>query len=126
MGIEKVGMAFHEYCVSNKILKVLLPLSMPVLLVTAALGFIQDFVSLGSVLGALIYVGFFLGILLTFAKSEYRILSIGLCIHAAGYVFGIVKLLIKYHSLSWSSLIYILAWGFFAYMAYKKSIKMAA
>lgn len=124
MGIEKVGISFNEYCANNKILKVLLPLSVPILLVTAVIRFLQNFISIGSVASALVYVGFILGVLLTFAKSEYKMMSIGIGICILDYAYAVLMSLIKYQSISWGSLIYILIWGFFAFMAYKKSIKL--
>lgn len=122
MQLEKVGNVWHEYCLTNRILKILLPLNIPLLMITAILRNLQNFVSLGSVPGVLVYVGFVTGVLLTFAKSEYRMLSIGIGIYLLDYVYAIARSLFKYHSINWSSMMYLLIWGYFAYAAYKKSI----
>lgn len=126
MGIEKVGSVFHEYCVQNKILRLVLPISEILLLVTAVLKVVENFISIGSLMSAAVYILFFLAVLLTFAKSDYRVLSLGIGISIFDYVFVFFRNLISYRILSWNSLVYILAWGFFAYMAYKKSIKLAS
>lgn len=123
MQLEKVGSVWHEYCLANKVLKILLPLNIPLLMVTAVLRNLQNFISLGSAAGVIIYVGFITGILLTFAKAEYRMLSVGMGIYMLDYVYGISRSLLKYHNINWGSIMYLLVWGYFTYAAYKKSIK---
>lgn len=124
MGIEKVGAVFHEYCSQNKFLKVLLPINLPLLFIMAGLRVFQNFVNLGSGVGVVVYVGFILGVLLTFAKAEYQMLSIGIGILCFDYVYGFVHTLFRFHRLNWSSILYLLMWGLFAYMAYKKSLRL--
>jgi uncharacterized integral membrane protein len=126
MGIEKVGIVFNEYCCNNKFLKVLLPINIPLLFIFAILRNVQNFISIGSSTGTIVYIGFILSVLLTFSKSEYRMLSIGLGVFSLDYVFNILRSLFKYHLLNWSSIIYLVVWGFFAFMAYKKSLRMNA
>lgn len=126
MGIEKVGIVFNEYCCSNKFLKVLLPINIPLLFVFAVLRNVQNFISLGSLVGTVVFIGFILSVLLTFSKSEYRMLSIGLGIYALDYIFNILRSLFKFHYINWSSVLYLALWGFFAFMAYKKSLRMGA
>ncbi|MFR3729060.1 hypothetical protein [Lacrimispora sp.] len=124
MSIEKVGIVFKEYCSSNKFLKILLPINIPLLFIMAILRNVQNFISMGSVTGTIIYVGFLLSVLLTFAKSEYRMLSIGIGIYAIDYIYTILHSLFKYHRLNWSSIIYLLIWGYFSFTAYKKSLQI--
>lgn len=126
MGIENVGIVFNEYCCNNKFLKVLLPINIPLLFIFAILRNVQNFISIGSSTGAIVFFGFILSALLTFSKSEYRMLSIGLGIYSLDYVYSIVRYLFKYHILNWSSIIYLVVWGFFAFMAYKKSLRINA
>lgn len=126
MGIEKVGIVFNEYCCNNKFLKVLLPINIPLLFIFAILRNVQNFISIGSSTGTIVYIGFILSVLLTFSKSEYRMLSIGLGVFSLDYVFNILRSLFKYHLLNWSSIIYLVVWEFFAFMAYKKSLRMNA
>lgn len=126
MGIEKVGVVFQEYCLNHRILKVLLPLSMPILLVSAILRVVQTFISLGSVVSVVVFVGYILGILLVFAMSEYQIMAIGIGIYSLGYVITLLRTLISIHMLSWSSALYLVIWAFFAYLAYQKSIQLSA
>jgi uncharacterized integral membrane protein len=126
MGIEKVGIAFNEYCCNNKFLKVLLPINIPLLFICAILRNVQNFISIGSSTGAIVFFGFILSVLLTFSKSEYRMLSIGLGIYSLDYVYSIVRYLFKYQTLNWNSIIYFVVWGFFAFMAYKKSLRINA
>lgn len=123
MGIEKVGVDFYDYCCNNRFLKVLLPINIPLLFIMAILKIIQNFISFGSAANTIIYIVFILSILLTFAKSEYRILSIGIGIYAFDYIINILRSLFKYHSLNWGSIIYLIFWGFIAYKSYKKSLR---
>jgi len=126
MGIEKVGIVFHEYCAQNKILKLVLPISNILLMATSVLKVIQNFISMGSLMATVVYVVFILAVLLTFAKSDYRTLSLGMGIYLFDYVYGFFRTLVRYQRLNWSALTYFLLWAFFAYMAYKKSIKLAS
>lgn len=125
MGIEKVGIVWHEYCSNNKFLKILLPISIPLLLITAVIRLIENFVSFGSAAAVVIYVLFILGILLVFANSAYQILAMGFGIAAVDSVCSILRNLFKSHpTFNWSAFLYVFIWGFFAYLAYKKSFKI--
>ena len=124
MEIEKVGAVFQDYCISNKILKILLPLGIPMLMIGAVLNDLDNFVRLGVGISVIAYVAVILGILLTFARSEYKMMSIGIGIYVIGYIYNIVYYLIKYHTISWSSILYSFIWGFFTFMAYKKSLRI--
>lgn len=124
MEIEKVGAVFHDYCLSNKILKIMLPLGIPMIMIGALLKGVDHFINLGSGINVIAYVAVILGILLTFAKSEYKMMSIGIGIYVLGFLYNTVVFLIKYQSISWTSILYALIWGFFSYMAYKKSLRI--
>lgn len=124
MGIEKVGVVFNEYCLEHKILKILLPLSVPILIIAAVLRDVQSLVSLGSAVTAVAFVGYIIGILLAFAKAEYQMMALGMGLYSIGYAIYFLRSLIKYQVFGWSSAIYLLVWGFLAYLAYKKSIEL--
>lgn len=125
MGIEKVGFVFNEYCLEHKILKILLPLSMPILIAAAGLRDLQLLISFGSLVSTVTYICYILGILLVFAKAEYKVMALGMGIYSLGYVFSFLRSLIQLHRFNWSAAIYLLLWGFFTYLAYKKSIQLS-
>lgn len=124
MGIEEVGVVFHEYCLQNRFLKLVLPISSILLLVAAVLRNIQNFISMGSLMATIVYVVFILAILLSFAKAEYKNMSIGMGLFLLDYVYSFFHTLMKYHRLNWSALAYLALWFFFAGMAYLKSEKL--
>lgn len=125
MGIEKVGVVFNEYCLEHKILKILLPLSVPILIIAAILRDVQSLISLGSAVTAAAFICYIIGILLVFAKAEYQIMALGMGLYSIGYAISFLRSLIKYQMFSWSAAIYLLVWGFLAYLAYKKSIALS-
>lgn len=125
MGIEKVGVVFNEYCMEHKILKILLPLSVPILIIAAVLRDVQSLVSLGSVVTAAAFIGYIIGILLAFAKAEYQIMAFGMGLYSIGYAISFLRSLIIYQVFGWGSVIYLLVWGFLAYLAYMKSIALS-
>lgn len=124
MKFEKVGMALLEYCQENRILKVLLSLDVILLIGSAVINLLGNFISMGSLVNSLAGWIFYLGIILVIARSNYKMLSIGLGIALIECVYQILRSLIKYKSLSWGALIPALIYGFFVYQAYRKSLKI--
>lgn len=125
MGIEKVGVVFNKYCQNYKMLKMLLPLGMPILTIMAVLQAVHQLGSLGSIAGTVVYICYIMGILLVFAEAQYRCLAFGMGIHSLGYVMVFIRSLVQLHQFNWSAMIYLLVWSFFAYMAYRKSIQLS-
>jgi len=122
MGIEQVGAVFNKYCQDHIMLKMMLPLGMPILIIMAALQVVHHLRGLGSIAGTIVYICYILGILLVFAEAQYRGLALGMGIYSLVIVF--LRSLIQLHRFNLSAMIYLLLWSFFAYMAYKKSIQL--
>ena len=122
MKFEQVCQSLNAYFAQSPIFKVLLPLGTPILLVCAVLQDAAYFINLGSVMNVLTYLGFFLGLLLVLSLCNFRMVSIGLVIYAAGYVYSIIRSLIRYRSVSYSGILYLVFFGFLAYQAYRKSL----
>jgi len=121
MGIEEVGVVFYEYCIQNRFLKLLLPISNILLLAAAVLKNVQNIISMGSLMSTIVYVVFILAVLLSFAKADYKNMSIGMGLYMLDYAYEFFRSLVKYQRLNWSALAYLVLWTFFAGMAYLKS-----
>lgn len=124
MNFEQVCQSLNVYFGQKPIFKVLLPLSVPLMMVCVVLQEVGRFISLGSVVSAVTYIGFFLGLLLVLSTCNFKMAAIGLGIFALGYAYHVIYSLIKYQYINYSSVIYLLLYGFLAYEAYKKSIKV--
>jgi len=124
MNFEQVCQSLNVYFGQKPLFKVLLPLSVPLMFVCVILQELGRFVSLGSVVSALSFIGFFVGILLVLSNCNFKMAAIGFGIYALGYVYNVLLSLIKYQYINYSSIIYLLLYGFFAYEAYKKTIKV--
>ncbi len=121
MKFERVCQSLNVYFAQHPVFKVLLPLSVPIMLVCAVLEVVGRFISLGGVVNILVFWGFLLGLLLVLSLCNFKMASIGLVIDGAGYVLSFLINLIRYHYVSYSSLLYVLLFGFFAFQAYRKS-----
>ena len=51
-----------------------------------------------------------------------RMLAIALGIWAVDYAYGFLSSLIRFHSLSYGTLLYLVVYGLLAFLAYKKSL----
>lgn len=92
MKFEQVCQSALAYFQQHPVFKILLPISMPVMLVCVVLSLLQNLISLGGFVSALDY-------LLAFLVS-----------------------LIRYHSLSYGALVYLVVYGGLAFLSYRKSM----
>ena len=122
MKFEEVCQTLNAYFTKKNFMNVLLPLSVPMLLVCAILRFVMNFISLGSVLSAVTYFGFFFALLMVLSLCNFKMAAIGLGIYALDYAYSLLYNLIRYQYVSASTVIYFIVFGFFAYEAYKKTI----
>lgn len=124
MKFEQVCQSMNTYFSQNRIGRVMLPVSVPVLLVCAVLSVVADFISLGSIVNTLVYILFFFALILVLSCCNFRMAAIGMGIFALDYLYGFLYSLIKYRAVNYSSLIYVLLYAFFIYQAYRKSLQI--
>lgn len=122
MKFEQVCQSGLAYFQQHPVLKVLLPISMPLMLGCAILRLVQNLISLGAFVSALVFLGFFLMMLLTLAQCNFRMVGIGFGLFALDYLWTFLSTLIKYHSLAYGSLLYLVVYGGMAFLSYKKSV----
>lgn len=122
MKFEQVCQPLNAYFAQHPVFRVLLPVSMPAMIICAAIHLVSGFISIGSVASALVLVLFCLFLILTVSTCSFRMSAVGLSVYAAYYIISWLKNLIRFHSLSWVSLIYLAVYGGLAFLAYRKSI----
>ena len=105
MKFEQVCQSGLAYFQQHPVFKVLLPISMPLMLGCAILRLVQNLISLGAFVSALVFLGFFLMMLLTLAQCNFRMVGIGFGLFALDYLWTFLSTLIKYHSLAYGSLL---------------------
>lgn len=123
MKFEQVCQSLSVYFSQKPIFKVLLPLSVPLMFICVILQELNRFISVGSVVSSLSYIGFFVALLMVLSTCNFKMASIGLAIFSLGYVYNVLYNVIKYQYINYSSVIYLLLYGFFTYQAYKKSLQ---
>ena len=116
MKFEQVCQTALAYFQQHPVFKILLPISMPLMLVCVVLRLVQNLVSLGSFVSALIFFAFLLMLFLTVAQCNFRMAAVGLAGFALDYLLSFVVSLIRYHSLAYGTLLYL------AFLSYKKSM----
>lgn len=122
MKFEQVCQPLNAYFSQHSVFRILLPLSVPLMLACVALRLIGIFIALGSLVSTLTFVGFFLFLILTVSTCDFRMAAIGMGCLAAEYLVALLQNLIKYQSLAYGSLIYMLLLGYLAFLAYRKSL----
>lgn len=122
MKFEQVCQAGLAYFQQHPVFRVLLPISMPLMLGCAALRLVGNLISLGGFVSALLFVGFFLALFLTLAQCNFCMAGIGLGLLAADYLWSLLHSLIKYHSVSYAALVYLIVYGGLAFLSYQKSM----
>lgn len=122
MKFEQVCQSGLMYFQQHPVFKILLPISMPLMLGCAILRLVQNLISLGAFVSALVFLGFFLMMILTLAQCNFRMVGIGLGLFALDYLWTFLSTLIKYHSLAYGALLYLVVYGGLAFLSYKKSV----
>ena len=124
MKFEQVCQSALAYFQQHPVFKVLLPISMPVMLVCVVLRLVQNVISLGSFVSALLFFVFILMLFLTVAQCNFRVAAIGLAGFALDYLLSFATSLIRYHSLAYGTLLYLVVYGGLAFLSYKKSVEI--
>ncbi len=122
MKFEQVCQSALAYFQQHPVFKILLPISMPVMLVCVVLSLLQNLISLGGFVSALVFLGFFLMLFLTVAQCNFRMAAVGLAGFALDYLLAFLVSLIRYHSLSYGALVYLVVYGGLAFLSYRKSM----
>lgn len=125
--IENVSAELKRYLEGKPFFSALLALDMIILYVAVGLMFIEVFVSLGSFVSSLVFYAFILGIVLCLANTSFQALAIGLGVRSLIAVIRLFQGFFYQYGgyLNWSALFALLIYGFFAYEAYKKTLRRA-
>lgn len=124
MKLEIVGQTLYQYFSENRFFKVLLPLDLVFLLGAAFLNVFSFFIDMGGFVHQILIFGFILGVLLTFSKSNYLMLTAGFSLWALKYLLFIFYILLCYRSFPWNEMLPFVIYGALAFQSYKKSIKI--
>ena len=126
MGFENVCKSLKNYFSNNKILAPLQMYALPVTLVCGALMVLQLIIP-GFSLGwfyTLVKVAFYLFFFMLLGTENFLMIAIALGLRAVYFLIDEIQDLVgEYSYFSMASLIYIIVFGFLAYLAYMKSIK---
>ena len=124
MGFENVCKSLNAYFSNNKYTAPLLPFSMIAALICGGLLVLSSIpgVSLGWVI-AIIRVAFWFFFIMLLGTENYLMIAIALGLRVAESLVDELVDIFKYKFFSWSALVYIIVFGFLAYLAYMKSVK---
>lgn len=121
MKLENVTVVLEEYLEGKKALKPLLPIASKLLVICVALLFVDNFIDLPSEINACAYILTWVTCVLTLARGEFFMLTLGLFLRFADYTYTLLYFLIRWRELSGSTVIYAVFYGALLLMAYKKS-----
>ncbi len=124
MKFEQVCQSLYAFFSQNRIIRAILPYVVPVMFLLEGIHFVGMFISLGSVVNIISYLGFFFMILLALTLCEFKIVAVGLSIYASQYLYNILMNILSSHRMEWGSVIYLIIYVFFAYQSYKKSLQI--
>ncbi len=124
MGFENVCKSLNVYFSNNKILAPLQVFALPGTMVCAALLIISSIpgVSLGWFV-SIVSVLFYLFFIMLLGTENFLMIAVALGLKAGESLVDELVDIFKYNFFSWSALVYIVVFGFLAYLAYMKSIK---
>lgn len=117
---ENISKELRSYFSTNTFFRLALPFDMFVVYGCAGIMIINKFISLGTVLGSVAYYGFIIGLLLSFANDNKKIMYYGLFAYAASHAYTLLLIIVKYRIVNFSSLIDILVFGGIGYLLFKK------
>lgn len=123
MKVEQLCQSINAYFSQYPFFRVAAPLAVPVCLVCVAIRLLSNFFSFGGLVGALVYLLFFISLLLIFSACQFRMVAVCLGLYTVDYIYTFLYSLIRFRSVNYSVLVYVLFFGFLAFMAYRKSMK---
>lgn len=122
MKLEQVCQTLNAYLSQKSVFRTLMPLGSVLAIVFAALSLVSNWIYLGSFVNALCFWGFVLGVLLTLSLCQFQMLAIALGVWAVDYAYSFLYSLIRYRSVAYGTLLYLVVYGLLAFLAYKKSL----
>ena len=124
MGFENVCKSLNAYFSNNKYLAPIQAFALPATFVCGALLIISSIpgVSLGWFI-SVVRVFFYLFFFMLLGTENFLMIAIALGLRVAESLIDELVDIFKYGFFSWSALVYIVVFGFLAYLAYMKSVK---
>lgn len=120
--IENLNRELKKYLEGKPVVSALLSFDMIVLYVAAGLMLLNLITPLGGFVSGLLLYVLLLGVVLCLANNNFTALMIGLGVKAGiEIVYLLISIFGKYRAFSWSSLYAAVIFGFFAFLAYKKT-----
>ncbi|MBU3112336.1 hypothetical protein [Clostridium lacusfryxellense] len=117
---ENISKELRSYFSTNTFFRLALPFDMFVVYGCAGVMIINRFISLGSLLGSIAFYGFIIGLLLSFANDNKKIMYRGLFAYAGLHVYTVLLYVIKFRIVDFSSLMDLLVFGGIGYLVFKK------
>jgi len=124
MKFEQVCQSMNTFFKQNPIIRILIPISIPIMLICVAFQVMGYFIALGSVMQTVSYLGFFFMVLLVLSECRFKMAFIGLGIYALMHVYPTLLSLLKFHAMNWGGIINLLFFGYLAYQCYRKSLQI--
>lgn len=121
MKLENVTAVMNEYLEGKKGLKPILPIASKVLLISALLLLIDNFIDLPGEINVCAFILVMVCSVFTLARSEFFMLTIALFLRCADYLYNLLYFLIRWRKFSASYAIYAVFYGFLLWLSYKKS-----
>jgi len=124
---ENVCTELRKYLETKPVFPVLLGFGHIILYVTVGFFFINAFTYLGNLVVSLLFYAFMVSVVLCVANKNFQALMIGFGVRVIICLINLFQgFFFEYGFLmDWSALFGILVYGFFAYEAYKKTLKKA-
>lgn len=122
MQLEQVCQALKEYLSKFALARILTPLSTILMLIFGAIQVLDRFIVFGSVVSQISFFSFFLMLLLVLSECRFSNVAIGMGLLALDAAIGVVRSLIPNLYINYSAIISLLFYGFFTFVAYKKSL----
>lgn len=124
MKFEQVCQTISTFFKQNPVIRILIPISVPLMLLCVTFQVLGNFIDLGDFIQAVSYLGFFFMVILVLSECRFKMAFIGLGVYAVMHVYTILRFLLKYKIMSWASIIKLLVFGYLAYQCYRKSLQI--
>lgn len=122
MKFEQVSQSMYEFFIQNHVVRAVMPYAVLLMFLFEALSVLGHFVTLGSAVGVISYIGFLFMAILVLSLCNFRMAAIGFGIYALQYLHYVLKYLLRDYRMEWGSAIYFVVYVYFAYQCYKKSL----
>jgi hypothetical protein len=119
---ENISKELKSYFLNNSFFRLILHFDMFIVYGSVGLMIVNHFVNLGSLLVSIAYYAFMLGLLLSFANDNKKILYRGLFSYSGFQLFLLLKYIIlpKYRFVNFSALMAFLVFSGIGYLVFKK------